>query len=552
MNKNTWQTIIDFCGKEKIEFLNCPTNNIDERVYDTRIKDMWWFKCSCDAVFSTRLGSILDGKIKGCGCKSGSVSIRTWNDIIDICIRDDLKFANLPTDDLNAPIYLSNSPNVWKFICKCGKDYFPRLNSLLSRKSNSCGCSHTIYTWKDVLIICEELKFEFVNCPEDINKSVFNTKTAGIWKFKCQCGERFSPSLNNMLAKHYLSCGNCKIDKHIWQEVLEVCNKNSLNFINCPKDVDGRVYDTEDCEKWKFRCFCGTYFYSRLNYILYDVVRSCGCAKRNNKSKEEMEVFDYIKGLGIVAEERDRKQIAPKELDIYMPELNMAVEYCGLRWHGEKLCKDKAELKHITKLQLCRKKGIELITIFSDEWLNKKEQVKSYLMRMFGLVENIVSVDNCVKRRIDDKIAKQFHILNSIHDFINGEHYGSYLNDELLSIATFSNRIDSNVEIRAYVEKTNYSINGGIKEVIARYKIDNPQVNQITAYSDNRWPNEQYGLAGFELDSHYDPAVYYFNPGDKQKIRYSSDVGHEKMSIDGYDRIWDCGKIKWVCYLGNK
>ena len=80
----------------------------------------------------------------------------------------------------------------------------------------------------------------------------------------------------------------------------------------------------------------------------------------------------------------NRNIISPYEIDIYLPEYKLAIEYCGLYWHSE-LYKDKNY--HLNKLQLCEEKGIRLITIFEDEWLENEELVKEKLLNIIGKSE---------------------------------------------------------------------------------------------------------------------------------------------------------------------
>lgn len=64
-------------------------------------------------------------------------------------------------------------------------------------------------------------------------------------------------------------------------------------------------------------------------------------------------------------------------LDIYMPEKEVAIEYCCLFWHNERI-RDKTY--HKKKLNRCLKKGIKLITLFSDEWIFDQESTERRIL----------------------------------------------------------------------------------------------------------------------------------------------------------------------------
>jgi hypothetical protein len=73
-----------------------------------------------------------------------------------------------------------------------------------------------------------------------------------------------------------------------------------------------------------------------------------------------------------------------KELDLYIPKLNIAMEYNGLMFHSfgmhsktrfNNYEKEKVEkYKHLIKTNLCEEKGIHLFQINEDEWLDSKKK----------------------------------------------------------------------------------------------------------------------------------------------------------------------------------
>jgi hypothetical protein len=66
--------------------------------------------------------------------------------------------------------------------------------------------------------------------------------------------------------------------------------------------------------------------------------------------------------------ENSKKIICPKELDIYLPKLQIAVEYNGVWFHSEEVGTNKNY--HLDKSLLCREKGIRLIHIYEFEDLD--------------------------------------------------------------------------------------------------------------------------------------------------------------------------------------
>ena len=97
----------------------------------------------------------------------------------------------------------------------------------------------------------------------------------------------------------------------------------------------------------------------------------CGC----RLSKGENEIYEFIKSKKIEVIRNDRNIIKPLELDLYLPNSNIAIEYNGLIWHSEQYKYNPINY-HLEKTEKCNEQGIRLIHIFEDEWLEHKEIVK--------------------------------------------------------------------------------------------------------------------------------------------------------------------------------
>lgn len=132
-----------------------------------------------------------------------------------------------------------------------------------------------------------------------------------------------------------------------------------------------------------FLCLrCDKEFESRVYYIT-NGWSLCPFCTKHVKSKAQDDLVSFIcdiKDIQITV--NSRSIIHPYELDIYLPEYNIAIEYNGLYWHSEDNIQDKNY--HLNKLLLCEKKGIRLIQIFEDEWLYRQHIVKSRIKHILG------------------------------------------------------------------------------------------------------------------------------------------------------------------------
>lgn len=91
----------------------------------------------------------------------------------------------------------------------------------------------------------------------------------------------------------------------------------------------------------------------------------------SNKSKAEQYIIDNLNYTGAITH-NDRTIIRPKEIDIYLPDLKIGIEYNGTYWHSIEAGTDK--YAHRNKSLTCRKLGIRLIHIYEFEDLD--EQIK--------------------------------------------------------------------------------------------------------------------------------------------------------------------------------
>lgn len=169
-------------------------------------------------------------------------------------------------------------------------------------------------------------------------------------------------------------------------------------------------------------------------------LRGSGCPKcTNHSSKPESDIIDFIKTFynGEIIN-NTRNIISPLELDIYIPEYKIAIEYNGLKWHSEEFNKDKNY--HLVKLNKCNELGINLIQIFEDEYLEHKEIVLSKIKHLLKKDCDLSKVfaRKCIVKEIDKNISKDFLEKNHIQGFSASTVYlGGFYNNELVGVMTF-------------------------------------------------------------------------------------------------------------------
>lgn len=161
-------------------------------------------------------------------------------------------------------------------------------------------------------------------------------------------------------------------------------------------------------------------------------LQGSGCPKCSKYvSKPEIEISKWLKKIiktNIIIS--DRTLLKGYELDIFLNELNLAFEFNGLFWHSEYfITKDY----HYKKKKMCENMGVRLVHIYEDDWLFKKDVVKSNIKRILGL-NKLVKITET--KEINPKIKKDFIIKNSLNEnFYSNLTLGFYSGKNLIGVA---------------------------------------------------------------------------------------------------------------------
>ncbi len=124
-----------------------------------------------------------------------------------------------------------------------------------------------------------------------------------------------------------------------------------------------------------------------------------------------MEILNFCKSYYSNTISNDRITLNGKEIDVLIPEINLGIEFNGIYWHSELNGKDRDY--HLNKTILAKSKGIQLIHIFEDEWIDKRPIVESMLRAKMSTLENRLYARKCVVSTVTSSEAISF--LNNNH-----------------------------------------------------------------------------------------------------------------------------------------
>ena len=329
-----------------------------------------------------------------------------------------------------------------------------------------------------------------------------------------------------------------------------------------------RIYNY--CNKHPFFDISKSNLYCRVVYYNNKERLCTECYNIRTPSNIEIELKNFLLELDNNFVLNNRNIISPYELDIFNSKHKIGIELNGLYWHSTQFKDNKY---HLNKTNLCIDKNIQLLQIFEDEWINKKEIVKSIIKSKLGFFGEKIYARKCeVKEINDNKLVRFFLNENHIQGFIGAKHkIGLFYNNELVSLMSFgksrkslgSNFKNNEYEMLRFCNKLNTQVIGGASKLL-NYFIKNNKPNKITTFADRRYSNGNlYEKLNFEKKYNTKPNYWYFKRNTMQRyhrFNFRKDKlvkeGYNKnktefqiMEERGYFRIYDCGNIKYELTL---
>ena len=293
-------------------------------------------------------------------------------------------------------------------------------------------------------------------------------------------------------------------------------------------------------------------------------------SKKRFISSLEFVVRHMLDSYG-VSYESNRQILIGRELDIYIPEKKIAIEVDGLKRHTEWFGK-KSHDYHLLKTKMCNEIGVGLIHVFEDEIVNNEKLVLNKIRHILGIVDSNdrkIYARKCIVKSIFKHDAKLFLDENHIQGFTSSTVYlGAFYENELIAVMSFKNGSIKNKgwELSRFATK-NGTICCGIGGKLFSHFIKNENPTMVYSFADRRWTidikDNLYTKLGFKLNKIGNPDYCYYNDRiDKykriHKMTFSKQALHKKYGFPltmtetemvkelGYDRIWNCGLVKYV------
>lgn len=343
---------------------------------------------------------------------------------------------------------------------------------------------------------------------------------------------------------------------------ISMRNKTYVSQISSRQDLqplfsyEAFVNSTVDAEH-TFQCVaCNTCFTSAVNGDTH--LRCLVCFPRKETWGETC-IKKFLQLNNIAFSQWNRELIKPLEVDFFIPDHKLAVEFNGTYYHRYQKLGDKKY--HQRKWQLCRDKGVRLIQIWEHELSNKPNVIFDRLGYVLGLRRRSIGARRCQIQPVDFATAKVFINQSHLQGHLPTKHaWGLFFENQLLAVASFvktrfSQKCD--YELARFCVLPGYSVPGGLGRLLAHAQQE-LGFKSIVSYSNLNWGiGDGYQQVGFELSHISNPNYWYFKSlqdvqsrlrFQKHKIQGQA-PGNTEQEIAknmGYERFYDAGNAVWI------
>jgi len=277
------------------------------------------------------------------------------------------------------------------------------------------------------------------------------------------------------------------------------------------------------------------------------------------------------------AVQRDRSLIKPKELDIYLPDHKLAIEYCGEYWHSSSSKEEEATMrhKHIEKHKLCQAAGVRLLTIYETEWKESNYAIRRLIRNALGKSKGKLMARKCSLGHVPHPVARSFY--DRYHPqggAGNGEHYGLFWKGKLVACMRFTFGANDRGKTERMWTLSRYAtritVSGGASRLFQAF-VKEHCPTEVKSFSDNRFfEGGMYEHLGFTLEQEMAPDYQVWSPrlGLRPKSHYQRRMIPKRLEEHGIQdtfdpktdprseaemtyfmgarRLYDCGKKRWA------
>lgn len=295
------------------------------------------------------------------------------------------------------------------------------------------------------------------------------------------------------------------------------------------------------------------------DYAVQGYVTCNGCKSAHSSAKER-EVAEFIREVCPNIEVRTNVYgvLPTQELDIYIPELHLAVEFNGLYYHSSRF---KPINYHYQKYLQCKERGIRLLQVWEDDWDSRKYQVREHLKQVLGVSSAPkYSARSATVVQLNSAAARDFLTQYHIQGFVPSSTYlGLVVGEDIIAVASFK-RSKSYYVLTRYATKGN--VRGGHSKLV-RFFERTHQYTELVTFADLTFSDGGlYKATGWVEDKLIPPDYMYLVKGVRREhkfnyriqrfradpsLRFQEGLSERQLAaLNQLDRIYDAGKIRFT------
>lgn len=344
-----------------------------------------------------------------------------------------------------------------------------------------------------------------------------------------ELANEWHPTLNKPLTPHSITAGSGK-------SLFWVCSENHVWKVK----ASDRVFHNTHCPQCQSKLF---------------------------SSAAEKEIAAYVKNLGFNVELNNRKLLKGKEIDIYIPEAKLAIEYNGLFWHSENA--GKIVSYHYSKWLAAKEAGVQLLQIWEDDYTRNPDLVKRMVAHKLRVSreEKIYARETLVVE-LDTENARAFLDAYHIQGFSASSYYLGLKNpkkDEVVALLGLKKEPGTEgktLNIVRYATRSN--VVGGFTKLL-KHAERTYQPEKFITFADHCVSDGGlYENTGFVADKELPPDYMYLVKGERKHkfgyrlkkfkddvtLKYEEGLSERELAVlNNLPRIWDAGKTRYVKYV---
>ena len=284
----------------------------------------------------------------------------------------------------------------------------------------------------------------------------------------------------------------------------------------------------------------------------------------NKVSYGENEIASLIEDLGFEVVRGSRNIIFPKEIDIYIPECNVAIEYNGVFWHTTRHLDDSKY--HQNKAIACMEKGIQLIHVWSDDWnSDKKKILVDKIKAKLGVGVGRVFARKTTVITPTSHQVREFYNATHLQGFVRATHHiGLEYDGNMVACCSFHDKGNGIWDLNRFA--SSLSVVGGFSKILKHFKTNvECEWAEIYTFAHLDYSHgDLYEKTGFEKKKITVPGMWYVRGSERlrrerfMKKHLSRLVNEgvlasydetltekQNMETNGHYQLFDSGSIRY-------